>query len=621
MTHGEISHPLSILYVDDEAGLLDIGKMFLETMGGFNVTTQISAGAALESLTTTPYDAIISDYQMPEMDGIAFLKQVRADHPDIPFILFTGRGREEIVIEAIENGADFYLQKGGDPTAQFSELAHKLRQAVRSRIAERELAESRDYLGQIFSNVKAGIFVIDIETHRITDINPEASVLIGLKKEEIVGKMCHNFICTAEEGRCPITDLGQSVDDAERTLLSADGRQVSVIKYVTRITLNGRPCLLETFIDNTRRKETEQQLQAAYRKLSDSQNEIEAAYAEVEAGGEQLQALIDSVSDAVFLISDGKFVRCNRRTPEIFGCKDTSEILGHTPADFSPRYQPDGSFSADLIAAYDRTALSGTPFSFEWVHLRRNGTPFSVEVSLSPVEIRGKMYIRSIVRDLSDRKNAEQAAALATRKLVMMQAFTRHETTNTITGLTGLMDMAQKMPEGSDRDRIFSEMKEKAGELQRQMAFTKEYQEVGVKAPRWQAVREMIPAQEEPAIHCSPQISGLEIYADPLVGKIFSYLAENVVKHGVRATRIDIGAEVQGPLRLTFRDNGVGIGTEMKSAIFSRKAGETRGMGLFLVSEILMITGITIAETGTPGEGACFEITVPEGGFRFANGG
>jgi PAS domain S-box-containing protein len=622
MTHGETDRPLSVLYVDDEAGLLDIGKMFLETMGGFSVTTQLSAGAALESLKNTPYDAIISDYQMPEMDGVAFLKQVRAAHPDIPFILFTGRGREEIVIEAIESGADFYLQKGGDPTAQFSELAHKLRQAIRRRTAERELAESRDYLGQVFSNVKAGIFVIDAKTHRIADINPVATALIGVKKEKIVGKTCHTFICTAEEGKCPLTDLGQSVEDAERILVAADGRQIPVIKYVTRITLNGRPCLLETFIDNTRRKEAEQKLQAAYRELSDSQTEIEAAYAEVASSGEQLQVLIDSVSDAVFLMSDGKFVRCNRRTLEIFGCKDTSEILGHTPADFSPRYQSDGTLSAELIARYVRTAQGGAPLSFEWIHLRRNGMPFSAEVSLSPVEIRGKMYIRSIVRDLSDRKNAEHAAALATRKLAMMQTFTRHESATTIAGLLDLMDAARTMPAGSDRDRIFSEMKEKAGELQRQIAFTKEYQEVGVMAPRWQAVQEMIPTTGEPAIHCSPQLSGLEIYADPLVGKIFSYLAENVGKHGQRATRIDIGADVQGPvLRLTFRDNGVGISTEMKSAIFSRKAGETRGMGLFLVSEILMITGITIAETGTPGEGACFEITVPEGGFRFANSG
>ena len=70
---------------------------------------------------------------MPVMDGIEFLKKVRMDFKDIPFILFTGRGREEVVIEAINCGADFYLQKGGAPRAQFSELSHKIRQAIRNK--------------------------------------------------------------------------------------------------------------------------------------------------------------------------------------------------------------------------------------------------------------------------------------------------------------------------------------------------------------------------------------------------------------------------------------------------------------------------------------------------------
>ncbi|HEX3002344.1 MAG TPA: response regulator, partial [Methanoregula sp.] len=121
---------LSLLYVDDEPGLLEIGKLFLETSGGFTVTTAVSGNEGLDELAVHPFDAIVSDYQMPEMNGIQFLKAVRKSYGSIPFILFTGRGREEVVIEAINNGADFYLQKGGDPKAQFAELAHKIRQAV-----------------------------------------------------------------------------------------------------------------------------------------------------------------------------------------------------------------------------------------------------------------------------------------------------------------------------------------------------------------------------------------------------------------------------------------------------------------------------------------------------------
>ncbi|PKL60468.1 MAG: PAS sensor protein, partial [Methanomicrobiales archaeon HGW-Methanomicrobiales-4] len=101
--------PLSVLYVDDETSLLDIGKIFLERFKTIRVETAPSAHDALENLTTTSYDAIISDYQMPGMDGIELLKEVRIRYGDIPFILFTGRGREEVVIQAINHGADFYL--------------------------------------------------------------------------------------------------------------------------------------------------------------------------------------------------------------------------------------------------------------------------------------------------------------------------------------------------------------------------------------------------------------------------------------------------------------------------------------------------------------------------------
>jgi PAS domain S-box-containing protein len=129
----------TILYVDDEPGLLEISKLFLEQDGRFSVDIITSAPAALSLMNSKTYDAIISDYQMPEMDGIEFLKQIRASGNPIPFILFTGRGREEVVIQALNEGADFYIQKGGDPKSQFVELSNKIYYAVMRRRAEETL--------------------------------------------------------------------------------------------------------------------------------------------------------------------------------------------------------------------------------------------------------------------------------------------------------------------------------------------------------------------------------------------------------------------------------------------------------------------------------------------------
>jgi two-component sensor histidine kinase/CheY-like chemotaxis protein len=130
---------ISVLYVDDEPALLEIGKLFLEKGGAFGVEIALSAAEAKVKLAANRYDAVISDYQMPDIDGIEFLKYARENFGDIPFILFTGKGREEVVIKAINNGADFYLQKGGEPTSQFAELGQKIRVAVEKRHAEETL--------------------------------------------------------------------------------------------------------------------------------------------------------------------------------------------------------------------------------------------------------------------------------------------------------------------------------------------------------------------------------------------------------------------------------------------------------------------------------------------------
>ena len=141
----------TVLYVDDEPTLLEIGKHFLELGGQFTVDTIDSAPGALALLDAKTYDAIVSDYQMPGMDGIEFLKKVRSAGNTIPFILFTGRGREEIVIQALNEGADFYLQKGGDPRSQFAELTHKVQVAVEHHRS----AETIQSLNRLYSVLSA----------------------------------------------------------------------------------------------------------------------------------------------------------------------------------------------------------------------------------------------------------------------------------------------------------------------------------------------------------------------------------------------------------------------------------------------------------------------------------
>ena len=177
---------LSVLYVDDETYFLELCKLFLEASGSILLDTVNSAKQAIQRLSSNSYDAIISDYQMPNTDGIEFLKMVRSSGNNIPFILFTGKGREEVVIEAFNHGADLYVQKGGDPVAQFKELEHKLRLVISQRKIKSELNDYQRKLTDIIDFLPDATFAVDREGVVIT-WNRAIEELTGIHKEEMLG--------------------------------------------------------------------------------------------------------------------------------------------------------------------------------------------------------------------------------------------------------------------------------------------------------------------------------------------------------------------------------------------------------------------------------------------------
>ncbi|HTY14381.1 MAG TPA: PAS domain S-box protein [Methanoregulaceae archaeon] len=182
-----------ILFVDDEPGILEVTKEYLEHEGSFEVDTADSARSAFEKLKNTSYEAIISDYQMPGTDGIEFLKQVRKSDKAIPFIIFTGRSREEVVIEALNEGADFYLQKGGDPKAQFAELTHKIRRAIEHRSTERDFQESEARFRVLIQNSSDIIHVVSADG-LIRYASPSSEKILGYEEPSMIGKSPLEFV-------------------------------------------------------------------------------------------------------------------------------------------------------------------------------------------------------------------------------------------------------------------------------------------------------------------------------------------------------------------------------------------------------------------------------------------
>jgi PAS domain S-box-containing protein len=150
-----------VIYVDDEPSLLQLTKIFLEEGGDVQVDTELCSDAALARIAQGSYDAIVSDYQMPRMSGIELLKELRKRGDHTPFILFTGRGREEVAIEALNNGADFYLQKGGDPRVQYTELKNAIVQLAQRKKAERRVVQGEQHYRDLVEGANSIILKLD----------------------------------------------------------------------------------------------------------------------------------------------------------------------------------------------------------------------------------------------------------------------------------------------------------------------------------------------------------------------------------------------------------------------------------------------------------------------------
>jgi PAS domain S-box len=194
---------ISVLFVDDEPALLEVTRLFLERSGEMKVDTSRSALEALDKLKNQTYDAIVSDYEMPMMDGIVFLKILRAQGDPTPFIIFTGKGREHVVVEALNNRADFYLQKGQDPRSQFAALGGMIRQAIQRRSAEESIRTADRQVVDIINHLPDATFAIDREG-RVISWNKAMEELTGIGEEDMIGRADYEYSVPFYGKRKPI---------------------------------------------------------------------------------------------------------------------------------------------------------------------------------------------------------------------------------------------------------------------------------------------------------------------------------------------------------------------------------------------------------------------------------
>ena len=218
---------IKVLHVDDEPDFLALTKAFLERENAdFSIDTITSAEEAIELLKRGKYDVVVADYKMPVMDGLELLKTIRASGNTIPFIMFTGKGREEVAIEALNRGANHYLQKGVDIESMYGTLMHAIKQEVETKRAEEALRETHSYLEKLINYANAPIIVWKPE-FKISQFNHAFEHLTGYTAKEVIGQELSMLFPEASRddslSRIARALRGEYLESAEILILRKDG--------------------------------------------------------------------------------------------------------------------------------------------------------------------------------------------------------------------------------------------------------------------------------------------------------------------------------------------------------------------------------------------------------------
>jgi PAS domain S-box-containing protein len=400
---------IRVLHVDDDSSFLDVAKQCLEVEGSFQVDTAFSVCEALEKMKSKTYDVIISDYQMPGKDGLGFLKELRQEGNTIPFIMFTGKGREEVAVRALNLGANQYLNKAGDPETVYAGLAHCLREAVRSAqvLAERKETEkiaekSERKYRSLFSAMSEGVCFHEIVYNEsakavdyiITDVNSAFESITGIRKEEAVGRKASELYGTSEppylEVYAKVAESGEPT--SFETYFSPMKKHFSISVFSL-----AKGMFATVFCDVTERKKAEEALRRSE---------------------EKLRATVASSPNAISVIDlNGNVIELNEAAMRLHGFSDKGEILGKSNFDYViPKYR---SKARELL---DSTIKEGGARSAELTLLTVDGRELFTEMSANVVrDTNGKpLYVVIATKDVTERKRAELGFAESQEKFAAL---------------------------------------------------------------------------------------------------------------------------------------------------------------------------------------------------------
>jgi PAS domain S-box-containing protein len=475
---------------------------------------------------------------------------------------------------------------------------------------EDTLRQDQDLLEAITENLGAG-FVTISKDYRVLYANRFVKNNVG----NVEGKPCYATLNTLDHV-CPdcgvkkVFEDGAAKDSHEYSQVGIDGKPyyVELIATPLKDKDGNVTAALEFVIDIAEKKRMQQTLQA---------NEA------------KFRAISDSAIDAIFMFNEeDRITYWNPAAERIFGYTE-KEIVGEKVGAtiVPPRFHKDHlKLTSELGKVENMKKNAGEILEFP--AFRKDGTEFSMELSMAPLQLEGKLYIVAIARDITDRKKAEGALdrtmnelVLVNEKLGVVGSLTRHDVRNKLSAVTGYAYLLKK--KHADQADVLdgvSKMEQAVKEIAAIFDFAKMYEQLGVEELKYINAEKALNGaialfSGSSSLEFINDCHGLSLLADSLLTQLFYNLIDNSLKHGEKVTKIRVHYEKadQDELIVVYEDDGVGVSAENKPKLFKEgfSTSGTSGYGLFLMRKMMSVYGWTIQENGEPGKGAKFTITIP----------
>ncbi|TKX62235.1 PAS domain S-box protein [Halorubrum sp. ASP1] len=579
---------IDVLHVDDDPSVLDLTEAYFEReLDAVSVTSVTDPEEALDRLGEGAFDCVVSDYDMPAMDGLEFFDTLRDRHQKVPFVLYTGKGSEEIASQALNAGVTGYFQKGGPE--QLRRLANRVDQAVE----EHRTKEIADRYSTVIEALGYPVYVVD-ETGEFRFVNEPFAELTGYDREEIIGET---------PGFIKDDAAVQEAEDRLGTILSSDGPDVQHFG-VDIVPKEGEPIPCR---DHMAALPYEgESFDGSVGILRDVSDERERR--------EELETKTRALDEAPVGITitdpeqeDNPMVYVNDRFVEMTGY-DREESIGVNCRFLQGPDTKEASVQ-ELREAIDAEEST----SVELLNYRKDGTEFWNRVSIAPISDADGTVTHWVgfQEDITEFKEREAALERQNDRLDSFASIVSHDLRNPLNVAQGRVELAREVSDdAANLDAALDALERMESIVERTLTLAREGETVGdpehvdladVVADSWSTV--------DTADATLSVETEREVLADPdRLRNLFENLIRNAVDHVGGDVSIRVGDLSDG---FYVEDDGPGIDSAVADSLFEpgeSDSGGNTGFGLAIVQEIATAHGWTVdATTGADG-GARFEV-------------